>query len=197
MPHTLISRMLGPLGLHQIDNGCLQPIRERLGELGDDLWFLEKKFDSAEHIVSALNINDNQQAIMEALDFLTSDDNSSTLAWVRDQVMSGVAVESVLSTVELPILMKEIINGVKKALIYSYGDIMALMVESMSLGESVSERSLHLSVAAEHWAWPERLGALEALDDAAEAVLQLEMRVGLAQQRLDGLQSRLEQLLVH
>lgn len=195
MPHTIIGKILEPLGLYQINNTYLQPINERLDELDDDLQIVENNFESAHHIIHALKKGDYKKAMLIAFDYLDTEEDAGIIAQARIKTMDGSSIDDVLTEIETPALTLEIMNDVKRQLTYSYGSIMELMADSLSLDERISERSLRLPLIAEDWSWSERMGTSEALENTAEKVQQVRARAEQAQERVDCLRDTLERLI--
>lgn len=195
MPHTIIGKILEPLGLYQVNDAYMQVLTESLDDLDDDLSIVENNFESAHQIIHALKEGDNRQALKEVADYLNIEENMDVVAQAKLQILNGATLDEVLAKVDVPVLMLQIMRGVKRQLTYSYGNIMALMADSLSLQERISERSMQLPVIAEYWGWPERLGTQEALDESAEKVQQVRERAEHAQERVDCLRDTLERLI--
>ncbi len=195
MPHTIIGKILEPLGLYQVNDAYMQALNESLDDLDDDLSIVENNFESAHQIIYALKENDNRQALKAVADYLNIEENMDVVAQAKLQILNGATFDEVLVRADVPVLILQIMQGVKRQLTYSYGNIMALMADSLSLQERISERNMQLPIIAECWSWPERLGTQEALEESAEKVQQVRERAELAQERVDCLRDTLERLI--
>jgi len=197
MSHSMLGKLLEPLGLSQVNNEYLLPLTNRLEDLDTDFIAITESLGAMRRIIDALKKQDESRAIALALEFLRIDEGLPELRAIREQTRWSSSLESVLEEAYITKALHEIERALNNDINEHEHIIEMIMADAADLITSIHQKVERLPEVSEQWTWLEKVGTPDAIEDATLAIAKLTDCALQAKMDLVAMRKQLTSKLVH
>jgi ubiquinone/menaquinone biosynthesis C-methylase UbiE len=189
-----IVRVLGFVGLYQVDNEYLKPVNRKLEEIEEDFHVVARVSNYSSQVVDALNSDDKSPAVNVALEFCTIDDGAKELKEIQRRIKEEETIDAAVTAANSPVLVKEIVEATMKEVTNHYHKVTELIPNIGALIREIGKKIEMLKEAATDWSLAKRIGTADALRSTGKRVKQVKNSAEEAQMKLQALKKSLEQI---